>query len=234
MAGAEASRSSMNHSRLTLGRIGSVRTVGWEAQYGLVPGIGGTGTLGEGWESAPLRPEVTPPDFDEISPDIDIVYAIRSRRAERLMASHANIPNTVHSQTQHYLGVVTKGKSPLKDAPVVAPTPRAADGHVTVLANESKPPAASTVDDTASKDTATITSGKMAMSRRARSGSVSVETAEALASALAGSARGEMEAQLEELTHSESDGDSSEDEDLEYSPLSRPRKRSRVAPEYYW
>jgi hypothetical protein len=217
-AGAFASRSTLNHSRLTLGRLSGVKTVGWEAAAGLVPGIGGLGWNGEGWENVTSRPEVQPPVFTEITPDLEIVYAIRSRRAERLMASHANIPVQVHAQTQQFLGSVSKAQqqSPQREG---VPPPEAAP------VRSSTPGAPSTAEGGGS------TCGK-ASSARARSTSVSVETVEALASALAESERGEVEARLEEMTAS--DGDADDLSDDEWLLQSRPHKKAKHAPDFYW
>lgn len=220
-AGAFASRSTLNHSRLTLGRLSGVKTVGWEAAAGLVPGIGGLGWNGEGWENVTSRPEVQPPVLTEITPDLEIVYAIRSRRAERLMASHANIPVQVHAQTQQLLGSVAKAqqhspqREPGQPSDVALPAPV-----------RSSTPGAPSVEGGGSI-------GGKASAARARSTSVSVETVEALASALAESERGEVEARLEEMTASDVDSDDMSDEE-DWLLQSRPHKKAKHAPDYYW
>ena len=248
-AGAAVSRHTAHHSSTSMGRLSSVGVVGWEEEFGLVPGIGGTGVLGEGWELAAQRPEQQPPDFEEVLPDIDIVYAIRSRRAERQMASHANITTqtqTLQSQTQQYIGAITK--SPLVRAksdpglhiakldagPAALPS---ASGTAAVPAGAA-PAVAPVVDASPAKVEGGATGAVQPSSAsrgRGRSGSVSMETAEALASVLAGSTR-DMDMNLEVLTHSEDSGDSESDAE-HFHHHTRPKKKHRGLPhlpEYYW
>ncbi len=168
-----------------MGRLTHLGPPGWEETYGLVAGIGGCGPLGEGWDLLGARPEASPPHLHAVAPDLDIVYAIRCRRAERLMATHANVPpGDVYTKTlsppKPFMEV---GAIKTEAVPVLAAAPMEASPEALLRARS--------------------WSG---------SGSFSLETAVAHASALSVSSI-DMELNLEELTHSVTSDASSDDEE---------------------
>jgi hypothetical protein len=68
-----------------MGRVGFLGGRGWEEALGLVTGVGGVGPFGEGWDVVGTKPEMQPPVGGYVHPDIDVVFSIRARRAERVM-----------------------------------------------------------------------------------------------------------------------------------------------------